>query len=415
MLMMKNLLFLFLSCCLLVACNSSKKQETTDKVGFAPKINEIGQRYLALERFSGVILVAQEDSVLFEGFYGMANQEKQQAFSSKTAFKVGTLSIDVTRFIINQMVINKSIDLEEKAATYLPQIKGDYTVNQLLNYETGLPNIATLKTLHSDVTYAPITFANLAITNPENSGPSDLANHILGKIIEVKHKSLDNALAMYLGDLGLENTYFVKENSEEATGYLIENKGEGLKAYPATPYNYAEAYSHSGLKTTARDLLKMSSIVFKTTSRNYAYLNDDAFSFMLMKEKNRTIIILSNRRHPIGDEIAESVQAIVEGKPYQLPLLRETVKIDPKLLHDYTGWYAINPNVKVEVITENDSLFVMMGPNKVALLPQSDHQFYMQNNDASMRFLRDSTGKVTRTALLNGFITTDQFAEKVEE
>ena len=89
--------------------------------------------------------------------------------------------------------------------------------------------------------------------------------------------------------------------------------------------------------------------------------------------------------------------------------------IDPTLLQEYTGWYAINANMKVEIITENDSLFVMMGPNKVAILPQSDNQFYMKDNDAAMRFLRDASGKVNEIELLDGFINGEQRAKRVTE
>jgi hypothetical protein len=57
-----------------------------------------------------------------------------------------------------------------------------------------------------------------------------------------------------------------------------------------------------------------------------------------------------------------------------------------------------------EVLNENDSLFVMMGPNKIHLIPQSENQFYMEQMDASMRFLRDTNNKVEEVVLLDGFL-----------
>jgi len=46
----------------------------------------------------------------------------------------------------------------------------------------------------------------------------------------------------------------------------------------------------------------------------------------------------------------------------------------------------------------------MMGPNKIHLKPQSENQFYMEQMDASMRFLRDTNNIVNEVVLLDGFL-----------
>lgn len=60
--------------------------------------------------------------------------------------------------------------------------------------------------------------------------------------------------------------------------------------------------------------------------------------------------------------------------------------------------------MNLEVLNENDSLFVMIGSNKIHLVPQSSNQFYMEQMDASMRFLRDSANSVNEAILLDGFL-----------
>ncbi|WP_375562742.1 hypothetical protein ACE193_09490 [Bernardetia sp. OM2101] len=55
-----------------------------------------------------------------------------------------------------------------------------------------------------------------------------------------------------------------------------------------------------------------------------------------------------------------------------------------------------------------------MGENKVELKPQSENQFFMNESDTSIRFVRDSTNKVTKTILLDGFLTGNTIL-KVEE
>ena len=145
------------------------------------------------------------------------------------------------------------------------------------------------------------------------------------------------------------------------------------------------------------------------------YLENDGFSYSLTNnvEKNLLIIVLSNRRHPVAGEMAKSIGAILEGKAYNTPLTRKPFPINSDLLNDYTGKYILNENVSFEVISSQDSLYVLLGPNKVVLIPQSENQFYMIDNDAAMRFGRDSTGAVNSVRLLNGFTDSQEQALRI--
>ena len=144
------------------------------------------------------------------------------------------------------------------------------------------------------------------------------------------------------------------------------------------------------------------------------YLENDGFSYSILNdiEKKISIIVLSNRKHPVADEISNSINSILDGKEYRLPLLREPFDIDKTVLKDFVGNYSLNENVRFGVLNSNDSLFVLMGPNKVHIVPQSSNQFYMTEMDASMRFLRDSTGFADKIVLLNGFIDSEQIAKR---
>ena len=136
------------------------------------------------------------------------------------------------------------------------------------------------------------------------------------------------------------------------------------------------------------------------------YLENDGFSYSVVNNpKNKiSIIVLSNRKHPITKEISNSIDSILEDKEYRIPLERKQFDIDKKLLKEYSGFYSLNANMNLDVINENDNLFVIMGPNKIHLIPQSENQFYMEQMDASMRFLRDTNNKVEEVVLLDGFL-----------
>ncbi len=315
---MKNqLLYLVISCSLFIAC----QQEKAIPASFTERINQLANRYLALGRFSGTILIAKGDQLLFHQSYGLADYVKQQAFTENTAFKIGALTKFFTAYIIEQMAKENKLNLTAQIKTYLTNFEGNHTVKDLLDQQD----------------------------NSEKIGYP-----ILGKLIE---KQLDisyqQAIEKYLPPLGIHQTFFQKENTTLAKGYLFHNyRGQGLELETAPNYEEATAFSSYGLKSTAIDLWKFSLLLTNQSIHKSSYLENDGFSYTFQKDTidNLTIIILSNRRHPVSEEIAKSIKAIYNKTSYELPLLRQPVTINPKLYADYVGIYEVNPNFQFKVI-----------------------------------------------------------------
>lgn len=345
------------------------------------KIDILANSYLELDRFSGAILVAKNDVIVYNKSFGFANYENKIPFSSTTAFKIGEITELVTKDIANRL--NKEVKIEptDKLSNYLTEIESDITINDLLNQT------------------------------------SDTAYNTLGRFIEkVSGKSYQENIEKYSADLKLENTYFQKIDSLNATGYLYHNyRGKGLEFQKSPIYNLEKAFSSKGLKSTGNDLIKILKSNPKELRIN-GYLDNDGFSYSLVNDTNNkiSIIVLSNRRHPVAKEISNSITAILNDTEYRIPLPREAFDIDKTTLADFSGNYSINENMLFEVIDLNDSLFVIMGNTKIPLVPQSSNQFYMIQTDASMRFLRDSTGIVNSILLLNGFIDSEQTASRIK-
>ncbi|MFP4847029.1 serine hydrolase domain-containing protein [Winogradskyella sp. PE311] len=344
------------------------------------KIDALGNRYLELGRFSGTILVSINNAVVYNQSFGMADYDKKIPFTKKTAFKIGELTSLITEDIINTLVKKGEIKLTAKISNYLQNFNSDYTLKDLLSNKT-----------------------------------SDNYN-TLGKLIEsVTNKSYQNNVEEYCEDLKLDNTYFSKSNRELANGYLYHNyRGKGLELEKSPNYDLDVSFSSMGLKSTANDVFK----ILKSRSEDLnisGYLENDGFSYSAMNttKDEKSIIVLSNRKQPITDEILNSTKAIIDSVAYKMPLLRKPYDIDTKILGDFSGNYSINKNVNFKVINTKDSLFVYMGPNKIHLIPQSSTQFYMEKMDASMRFMKDSTG-VNRIVLLNGFMDSDEQAVRIK-
>ncbi len=373
-------LAIFISC--LLSCKMDHK--TTSQCFEtlkSDKIDSLANRYLELNRFSGTILIAKEDTIVYDQSFGFADYENKIPFSTKTAFKIGEITELITINIVNRLVKEGKIKRTDRLSKYLTEIESDIIINNLINQ-------------NADINY-----------------------NTLGRLIEkVTNKNYQENIEKYSDDLNLENTYFQKIDSSIAVGYLYHNyQGKGLELQKSPIYNLKEVFSSKGLKSTGSDLIK----ILKSNPKElsvHGYLDNDGFSYSLVNDtkNNVSIVVLSNRKHPVAKEISNSINAILENKEYRLPLLREPFDIDKTILKDFSGTYAINENVSFEVLDSNDSLFVFMGTNKIYLVPQSSNQFYLEQTDASMRFLKDSTDLVKRIVLLNGFIDSDQAANRIK-
>ena len=419
--MKAQIIFLIL---IVVFCSSCSKESTSrleiiDKNKKA-KIDSLLNRYLDLNRFSGVVLISNKKSIIYHESFGLANYETNRPFTDRTAFKVGEVSELITSALVNEMVHKGDFQLSDKVSDYLPEIKGEFTINNLLNHKTDLPSIASIEKQNPDLEYSIVEYANSAKGGPNESEKSELNYNILGLLIEkVSGKGFQENVLDYTERLLLKDTYLQRtDTAQEATGHLYYNyRGNGLELQESSVYDMEMAFSSRGIKSSANDLTK---IVHSEPERDVeieGYLGKDGFSYSVFyqAEDGLAIIVLSNRRHPVAKEISNSIDSIMKGASYKVPLKRDPVDINPELLNNYLGKYRLNKFVNFEVIKENDSLFVLLGPNKVALIPQSENQFYMLDNDASMRFVEGTTNKVNSVVLLNGFIDSEEKAFKIEK
>ncbi|WP_222931338.1 serine hydrolase, partial [Xanthovirga aplysinae] len=371
-------------------------------------INDLGSRYLEINRFSGIIVVAKESAVIYQNEFGLANYEISKSFSDKTAFKIGEISELITAEIIRSMEQEGKLQLSDKVSKYIPEIKADFTINNLLSHNAGLPSIQVIRDNYPSLSYSTIEYVNLGIKSSGKPKRSDLGYNVLGHLIEkISGRSFQKNMEDLCAKLALENTYLYKKDTALATGYLYHNfRGKGLELQRSPTYDLEIAFSSNGLKASANDLVKVINSNLQKKIEIEGYLANDGFSYSIVNnpEAKLSIIVLSNRRHPVAKEISNSINSILTAKNYKLPLLREPVSIDKTLLKEYSGTYSLNENMNFEVSIDMDSLFVTLGPNIIQLIPQSSNQFFMEHHDAALRFLRDESNNVFAVELLDGFL-----------
>ncbi|GAB2775575.1 DUF3471 domain-containing protein [Salinimicrobium soli] len=323
----------------LLSCKEEKSSVSTSSTVVSSealnpqKIDELGDRYNELGRFSGSILVAEDGEVVYTEFFGMAEYEKNRSFSEETTFSLGPVS--------NFMLHDSGKQIQNKKMA-----------------------------------------DSLAVES-------------------------EKALTVLIKELELQNT-FLQDTAPKnaATGYVHSIGPNGPEIQPVTPTGEKQLW------TTAKDLGKILAEIADDKLIQDGYLEAGGFSYAIRKNNDLTVLVLSNRRHPVAAEMANSIEQLWKREGYQLPLLRKEIEVSPSLLNTYAGTYELGPGAELEVISEKDSLFLMMGPQKIHLKPQSENQFFMDNSEAAIRFEKDSTGTVASAVLLDGFLEGNSIPKK---
>lgn len=426
---MKSHLYLLLGLFLfapLAVWGQSQESDLTKKKLIGALLN----RYEALQRFSGRIRIEKDGKLWYQESVGYADFESQLAFTEKTAFKIGQLSEFYLCLVLEQLIEEGKIKLSDPLGKFFPSLKKhqNITLLSLLKQESQLPSIAQIQKNNPDLTYQTLAFLEQADLNPK-ARYSELNYNLIGEIIQqMLQKSPNDLIESYLvKPLGLENSYYEKPNPA-IKGYLYKTNQQGQLATVSTASYPLEKIMYSqGMKSSIRDLSQVGQTFLQSklaallgyepglAFQKDGYTAHDGFSYLFFYEPREklNISILSNRRHPVGDEMAKSIRAILNGKPYRLPLLRKEISLPPAELDKFVGSYAVNPQFTFKISKEETGLFVQFGPNKSKLYAQAKNQLFIKEVDAAMRFSKNEKGEIIEVTLLDGFID-GMTAKKVE-
>ncbi|MGD0630272.1 MAG: serine hydrolase [Terracidiphilus sp.] len=104
----------------------------------------------------------------------------------------------------------------------------------------------------------------------------------------------------------------------------------------------------------------------------------------------------------IGNEIMHAIAAEYNWPDWR-PTVRAAVTVDPKILPQYAGTYALAPNFDLVVTVENGQLMTQAtGQGKIPLFAESESKFFPTLIDAEIEFFKDDQGKVTHLVLHQG-------------
>jgi CubicO group peptidase (beta-lactamase class C family) len=216
-------------------------------------------------KFSGSILLAKNDQVVFKGGYGLADDDN--ANTPQTIFQVGTITKQFTAAAIYKLKEKGLLATQDKISKYIPDYPNGnkITIKDLLNNTSGIPEYSILvkDTEPGKHTYTPKELIEIFKDKPLSFEPgtnSEYSNSnyiLLGYIIEkVSGTSYEDYIKTNIfTPLGMNNSGMLN-NKDKVKGMAIgyshissDSKGKSSGIEPSLLYSTGEAYS------TVEDLL----------------------------------------------------------------------------------------------------------------------------------------------------------------
>src|SRR5216684_427341 len=88
------------------------------------RIDSYLQAYVQSGNFSGTVLVAKHEKVVFEKAYGLADREHNVQNEKTTKFHIASLSMQFTATAVLRLVDNGALTLDETVGAYVVDIPG---------------------------------------------------------------------------------------------------------------------------------------------------------------------------------------------------------------------------------------------------------------------------------------------------
>ncbi|MGG8495630.1 serine hydrolase [Tenacibaculum sp. TC6] len=137
---MKKAFLLLIIIPFIFSCNSKSKHLEKDS-----KVIEITNYLDSLDGFSGTVLIAKNDSVLFKKAYGFAHLGHKVKNNVNTKFSYASIGKSFTAVAIFQLIQAGKLSLNDPVGKFLPNypnknVRDSITIKLLLSHRSGLPN-----------------------------------------------------------------------------------------------------------------------------------------------------------------------------------------------------------------------------------------------------------------------------------
>ncbi|GAA4465944.1 hypothetical protein GCM10023189_47360 [Nibrella saemangeumensis] len=197
-------------------------QTAAAQPALSPRLDSIVQQFVQHRQFSGTVLLAKGDQLLYHKAFGPADREKGVANQPTTNFNIASVGKTYTAALVGLLASQGKIDLQQRFRHYFPEfsspnLSDKLTIHHLLTHTGGTNNYmehpdfeAKRRKLKSINDVMPlVTSMPLSFQPGERYEYSNSGFVLLGKLIEkVTGLSYPEALQAYLfRPAGITNSY----------------------------------------------------------------------------------------------------------------------------------------------------------------------------------------------------------------
>ena len=343
---------------LINACKAIEEQSDLDKKAIAQKTDDLVEKYIALDIFSGAVLIAEDGKPFYKKSFGLADRENGIKNTINTKFDIGSMNKTFTKVVIYQLVEEGNLKLDDKLGNYLEGFPNEasekITIENLLNHTSGygdyhspeyfnLPKEnKTINGLLQIIKILPLHFEPGTDQDYSNAGYI-----LLGGIIEkVTGKSYyQNVRERITEPLGLNETYLENKDQvpDRAIGYFKNAKGE----IEDNGNEFNVPNPDGGFHSTVSDILKFYREYFygnkllsaetKNKMEEFGYYDEvsktggaipqaggfpgaNTVIYEILRDKI-SIIVFANMDEPVAEQLGAGILAIIRGQEPDEPAL----------------------------------------------------------------------------------------------
>ncbi len=377
-------------------------------------------RTVQLKKFTGTVLMAEGDKVIFRKAYGPANEKGDKMNDVESAYRIGSVTKTFTSVLIMQLAEQGKLTLEEPLAKYYKNFprSEEVTIRHMLSHTSGIPEYTSLPDFDS-WKYDEITPLNLVtklqkvpftFEPGERFGYSNTNYIFLGMILEEIYQKPFEMIVMQqiCKPAAMTNTGsdLGRRNLKLSEGLTPTREGNTAEK----PVDTSVPFAAGALYSTVDDMLKFSRMLHSggffvdkatlqemTTAVNDMYalgiyqntiaglkgighnggIDGYAAQWFYFPEKDLTLITISNNMTADHAAVGEAMVKTFLGEPIEIPAERKLLVLPEATLQKYVGSYELAANFLIDISIENGGLRAQTtGQRAFDLYAQSETEFY---------------------------------------
>ncbi|MGB7295415.1 MAG: serine hydrolase [Candidatus Aminicenantales bacterium] len=362
--------------------------------------------------FSGTLLIARANEVLYERSFGLANEEHAVPFTPETPSGIASITKPMTVVITARLIEEGKLSLDDKLSSWIPDFpEGDtITIDHLLNHRAGIPHRVTTPEQET----VPRTAADmvelakqkgLSFPRGARSVYSSAGYSVLARVLELAGgKPYEDLLNVYLFEpLGMAHSAPADAQAllrGRAQPYM--SRGKGKINGPLQDLSFL--VGAGSVYSTARDLFLMAravvagrlgekvrqeligekGIVWNGSTNGYRAWVDWS------KETDETYVLIANVQSGANDYFRQDLPRIVKGEDEAVRQVPEVkwVDVPREKLEVYNGEYELRPGSVMTVRAAEGGLYV----NQWFLVPTSADTFFSPQDFGRVSAVYDEAG-----------------------